>query len=135
VSPTMDPNLKQIIKSVTYLEYPGTENEKKLSSFWERLELSLPKKRLADDKMKSVQTSTSTIKSSSESNIDVSVISPSDFSKLDSTKESTEMTSSNGKIINPDDVSLQINDEKNICNGDLQHNIKKYISMQENTKL
>ena len=44
----MDPNLKQIIKSVTYLEYPTDSDEKiekKINGFWTKLELSLPKKK------------------------------------------------------------------------------------------
>lgn len=39
-----DKNLKSIINSVTYLEWPGQENSKKAERFWKKLELSLPKK-------------------------------------------------------------------------------------------
>ena len=40
----IDKNLKSILDSVTYLEWPGIENDKKLERFWTKLELSLPKK-------------------------------------------------------------------------------------------
>ncbi|XP_053394475.1 uncharacterized protein LOC123524762 isoform X3 [Mercenaria mercenaria] len=40
---TMDPNLKVILDSVTYIEWPKDGNEKKLAKFWKRMELSLPK--------------------------------------------------------------------------------------------
>lgn len=39
----IDPNLKAIINSVTYIEWPGIEREKKLNKFWERVRLSMPK--------------------------------------------------------------------------------------------
>ena len=47
VKPKMDKNLKGIIDSVTYLEWPGSrsENDKKIEKFWKRLTLSLPKKK------------------------------------------------------------------------------------------
>lgn len=40
----VDTNLKSIISSVTYLEWPGHDNSKKTERFWKKLELSLPKK-------------------------------------------------------------------------------------------
>ena len=40
----VDKNLKSILNSVTYLEWPGQENSKKEERFWKTLELSLPKK-------------------------------------------------------------------------------------------
>ncbi|KAL4237066.1 TIR domain [Mactra antiquata] len=40
----IDKNLKSIISSVTYLEWPGSDNSKKVEKFWKKLELSLPKK-------------------------------------------------------------------------------------------
>lgn len=40
----LDKNLKSILNSVTYLEWPGNDNSKKLERFWKKLELSLPKK-------------------------------------------------------------------------------------------
>ncbi|KAL5021239.1 hypothetical protein ScPMuIL_000394 [Solemya velum] len=42
-STEIDPNLKAIINSVTYIEWPGIEREKKLNKFWERVRLSMPK--------------------------------------------------------------------------------------------
>ncbi|KAL4235556.1 Toll-like receptor [Mactra antiquata] len=50
---TMDPMLKVILGSVTYIEWPKVENEKKLDKFWKRIELSMPKK-----KTRSVDSST-----------------------------------------------------------------------------
>ncbi|XP_045163074.2 uncharacterized protein LOC123527575 [Mercenaria mercenaria] len=48
----IDKNLKGIIGSVTYLEWPGsdesTNSSKKLDKFWKRLQLSLPKKKVSD---------------------------------------------------------------------------------------
>lgn len=43
----MDKNLKGIIDSVTYLEWPEPSCEKKVEKFWKRLILSLPKKKEA----------------------------------------------------------------------------------------
>ena len=40
----MDRNLKGILNSVTYIEWPGEENSKRLDRFWKKIELSLPKK-------------------------------------------------------------------------------------------
>jgi hypothetical protein len=40
----IDTNLKSIMNSVTYLEWPGNENSKRTDKFWKKLELSLPKK-------------------------------------------------------------------------------------------
>ena len=40
----MDKNLKGILNSVTYIEWPGEENSKRLERFWKKIELSLPKK-------------------------------------------------------------------------------------------
>lgn len=41
----IDRNLKSILGAVTYLSWPGEENEKKAAYFWKQLELSLPKKK------------------------------------------------------------------------------------------
>ena len=40
----MDRNLRGILNSVTYIEWPGEENSKRLERFWKKIELSLPKK-------------------------------------------------------------------------------------------
>lgn len=46
----MDKNLKGIINSVTYLEWPGFGDDiaKKTEKFWKRLQLSLPKKKVSE---------------------------------------------------------------------------------------
>ncbi|KAH3847092.1 hypothetical protein DPMN_089406 [Dreissena polymorpha] len=41
---TMDPNLKSILDSVTYIEWPGDQS-KKVDKFWQRISLSMPKKK------------------------------------------------------------------------------------------
>ncbi|KAK3089029.1 hypothetical protein FSP39_000251 [Pinctada imbricata] len=43
---SIDKNLKTILNTVTYLEWPGEENSKKMERFWKQLELTLPKKRM-----------------------------------------------------------------------------------------
>ena len=40
----MDKNLKGILNSVTYIEWPGDDSSKRLDRFWKKLQLSLPKK-------------------------------------------------------------------------------------------
>lgn len=40
----MDDTMKCILKSVTYITWPGETNRKSVVSFWDRLELSMPKK-------------------------------------------------------------------------------------------
>ncbi|XP_052777288.1 protein eyes shut homolog [Mya arenaria] len=44
---SMDPNLRQILASVTYIEWPHDETatQKKTDKFWKRIELSMPKKK------------------------------------------------------------------------------------------
>ncbi|KAH3696182.1 delta and Notch-like epidermal growth factor-related receptor [Dreissena polymorpha] len=39
---TIDPNLKSILDSVTYIEWPGDQS-KKVDTFWQRINLSMPK--------------------------------------------------------------------------------------------
>ncbi|ESP05292.1 hypothetical protein LOTGIDRAFT_152123 [Lottia gigantea] len=41
----MDNALRSIVKSITYLTWPGEKKEADVNKFWKRLELSLPKKR------------------------------------------------------------------------------------------
>lgn len=48
LSSTMDKSLKAIISAVTYLEWPMESDCKKIDKFWKRLQLSLPKKKVAD---------------------------------------------------------------------------------------
>lgn len=53
VNDTMDPNLKQILRCVTYLEYPGKDgSNKNINRFWKKLSLAMPKKRIVDNKEK-----------------------------------------------------------------------------------
>ncbi|CAG2220059.1 unnamed protein product [Mytilus edulis] len=40
----IDKNLKAILSSVTYIEWPGESDSKKLEKFWKQLKLSMPKK-------------------------------------------------------------------------------------------
>ena len=69
---SMDPNLKTILSSVTYLEWPGDCcPDKKVEKFWKRLQLSLPKKRSSSD----------TSKTNSSGNIALDDIRLSDVSK------------------------------------------------------
>ena len=44
----MDPNLTMILNSVTYLQWPGSEKGKKTQIFWEKLQLSMPKRKRID---------------------------------------------------------------------------------------
>ena len=37
--------LSHLLRTITYIEWPGSDNHKNLSEFWERLRLSMPKKR------------------------------------------------------------------------------------------
>lgn len=39
-----DKNLKAILNSVTYIEWPGESDSKKLEKFWKQLKLSMPKR-------------------------------------------------------------------------------------------
>ncbi|KAH3867708.1 hypothetical protein DPMN_030841 [Dreissena polymorpha] len=48
LSSIMDKSLKAIISAVTYLEWPMESDSKKIDKFWKRLQLSLPKKKVAD---------------------------------------------------------------------------------------
>ncbi|XP_052760511.1 uncharacterized protein LOC128203241 [Mya arenaria] len=56
---TMDKNLKGIINSVTYLEWPEGESDdsKKIEKFWKRLLLSMPKKKVSDTESSSTSSS------------------------------------------------------------------------------
>ncbi len=71
----MDQNLKFLLETITYLEWPGIENSKKEEKFWERLKLSLPKLKSIEKlessraSMKASITSTSHVDISSEDNL------------------------------------------------------------------
>ncbi|KAL3869720.1 hypothetical protein ACJMK2_042369 [Sinanodonta woodiana] len=45
IKDTIDPTLKVILNSVTYIVWPGENNPKELQKFWKRLDLSMPKMR------------------------------------------------------------------------------------------
>ena len=97
VKATMDKNLKGIMDSVTYLEWPGVSCEKKEEKFWKRLTLSLPKKK----------------ESSFESNImssggfDSNKLSSSNFdsNKISSNTFSNNIISSSNNIISGSNIS------------------------------
>ncbi|XP_063415125.1 uncharacterized protein LOC134697033 isoform X1 [Mytilus trossulus] len=48
---TMDINLQHILKSVTYLEWPGVDNPSKEKKFWTRLMLALPKRKEVEERI------------------------------------------------------------------------------------
>lgn len=48
---TMDVNLQHILKSVTYLEWPGGDNPSKEKKFWTRLTLALPKRKEVEERI------------------------------------------------------------------------------------
>ena len=105
VKATMDKNLKGIIDSVTYLEWPGISCEKKEEKFWKRLTLSLPKKKESSFE--------SNIKSSS--GFDSNKVSSSNFdsNKMSSTAFSNNLISSSNissmnseSIISPPNVKI-----------------------------
>ncbi|KAL3869473.1 hypothetical protein ACJMK2_042150 [Sinanodonta woodiana] len=50
IKDTIDPTLKVILNSVTYIVWPGENNPKELQKFWKRLELSMPKMQKVKDK-------------------------------------------------------------------------------------
>lgn len=66
----IDKNLKSIINSVTYIEWPGESDSKKLERFWKQLKLSMPKKQehLPSNTMPSIISSSSTTLETSSSN-------------------------------------------------------------------
>ncbi|KAK3606472.1 hypothetical protein CHS0354_041420 [Potamilus streckersoni] len=55
IKDTIDPTLKVILNSVTYIMWPGEDNPKELNKFWKRLELSMPKIRKVKDERTSVK--------------------------------------------------------------------------------
>lgn len=54
----IDKNLKTILNTVTYLEWPGHDHSKKLDRFWKHLELSMPKKRTSGSVSESLESVT-----------------------------------------------------------------------------
>lgn len=55
----LDPNLEQIIKSVTYLEWPEDEDSVKIQKFWKKLVLSMPKKKDVEERRKAMSSTSS----------------------------------------------------------------------------
>ena len=49
VRDNMDGTMKTILDSITYIEWPGADNEKALRRFWKQLELSMPKKKYSEE--------------------------------------------------------------------------------------
>ncbi|XP_060070333.1 uncharacterized protein LOC132550305 [Ylistrum balloti] len=129
---SMDPNLRQIIRSVTYIEYPGQDaSEKKMNTFWKRMSLSMPKTRSTEEHQKLLESQSKECDRSS-----VNVVSTNGDIRLSNNKTETEMTSvSNGGIhpIDNSEVNFQIVEEntvasknaRNESNGDLFN--KAYI--------
>lgn len=91
----VDKNLKSILNSVTYLEWPGQENSKKLERFWKKLELSLPKK--STQSSNSISTSETSSASPPASDI---------LSPMTEISVSSSMTSSSTEIQRSNDRSL-----------------------------
>ncbi|XP_033736673.1 uncharacterized protein LOC117324939 [Pecten maximus] len=95
---TLDKNLKTILSTVTYIEWPGEEDSKKLEKFWKKIELSLPKKRSGEQSSSHSMESTST--SSSSTSID-----------SDESKRSSQDPDSNTKLTTiSDSVSIAVGD-------------------------
>ena len=69
----IDKNLKSIINSITYIEWPGESDSKKLERFWKQLKLSMPKKQvhLPSNAMPSIISSSSTTLETSSSNCSI----------------------------------------------------------------
>ncbi|XP_069128055.1 uncharacterized protein [Argopecten irradians] len=117
---SMDPNLRQIIRSVTYIEYPGVDaTEKKLNTFWKRMALSMPKTRTTEEHQKQLE-------SRNKSNDDsaANVISLSGDDSLPNIKPETETTSfTNGGIhpIDSNDISVQINESSSVASKNMKN--------------
>ncbi|WAR24798.1 TOLL-like protein [Mya arenaria] len=129
---TVDKNLKSLLSSVTYLEWPGSENSKRVDRFWKKLELSLPKKSNEQQTVTGI-TSESLPSSQVSSNETLSsVITP-----VDSAKESVILSasslnmpvqiltesSSNGKLSESDSPKYLKQKKK-----DFRHFVGKLVS-------
>ena len=55
----LDPNLEQIMNSVTYLEWPEDEDSVKIQKFWKKLVLSMPKKKDVEERRKTMSSTSS----------------------------------------------------------------------------
>ena len=128
---TTDPNLKQILKSVTYIEWPDQSNEKKTKTFWKRLELSMPKRKSVEEKQRANKSLMD------QSNTSINGTSTKKSSKRNgvSRKEnsSDRSTSSQIKIISHDNIAFELENDKTVENkNDLNVNIEKYMTMMGN---
>ena len=105
VKATMDTNLKGIIDSVTYLEWPGISCEKKEEKFWKRLTLSLPKKKESSFESNIKSSSGFDSNKLSSSNFDSNKMSSNAFSNnLISSSNISSMSSES--IISPPNVKI-----------------------------
>ncbi|OWF38168.1 toll-like receptor 4 [Mizuhopecten yessoensis] len=119
---SMDPNLRQIIKSVTYIEYPGSDaTEKKLNTFWKRMALSMPKTRSTEEHQKLLDNNNKT-----SDNNSVNAISVNGEVSVSNHKRETEMTSfTNGGItpIDNSEINVKIIEETSVASKNLKNNI------------
>ena len=107
VKSSMDKNLKGIIDSVTYLEWPETSCEKKVEKFWKRLTLSLPKKKESSFESNIVSSNGFDSSKLSSSNFDSNKISSSTFSNIISSSNISSMNSES--IFSPSNVKSDNN--------------------------
>ncbi|KAK3089462.1 hypothetical protein FSP39_003803 [Pinctada imbricata] len=130
VTSSTDPNLKQILKSVTYIEWPDHSNERKIKTFWSRVELSMPKRKSVEEKQKESKD----LKYEKSSN---HVTSSQQKSSINNDYKDNKRNSSNSQvvIISKDNLAFDFEDEsKNIEKNDLNVNIEKYMHMMGNGK-
>lgn len=145
VKESLDPNLEQIIHSVTYLEWPGDEESSKIQRFWKKLVLSMPKKKDVEERRKAMSSSSSSPSSynfSSQSS-EVTFVSDSSLSSSLSSKNkhvskvSTE-TNTNGyspsEPIKNTDIVIKMSDElcdfnKNEDSSRCKSNIESYLEL------
>ena len=120
----IDTNLKSILNSVTYLEWPGNENSKKTDKFWKKLELSLPKKS-SQQSLQSESISSDSCKISDIPSFDglvpTSVVSSSISSSLD-IRSGTESPTPSSEMIDNNSPRFQKNKRK-----DFKHFMDKLV--------
>ena len=102
VKATMDKNLKGILDSVTYLEWPGVSCEKKEEKFWKRLTLSLPKKKESSFESNIMSSGGFDSNKLSSSDFDSNKLSSSNF---DSNKISSTSNTFSNNIISSNNIS------------------------------
>lgn len=139
----LDPNLEQIIHSVTYLEWPGDNESAKIQRFWKKLVLSMPKKKDVEERRKAMSSSSSSPSSYnfSSQTSEIPLVSDSSSSISSSNKGIsivTKESNSNGYVhsepISGRDIVINVSDES--CdfnkNGDLSRyksNIDSYLEL------